>query len=498
MCRSVVRARLDGMLIGAQNARMAHLYLGDDRVGDDRVRTPRTLWEQAWRYARLNRSRSEAHSETRSTLYETLPFAWRVLAEQRLRRRSAADFLPVPLTIAGRCVICGDFLRTEGEVREGPDGEDYCESCFDDQFATCTDCDTIGSQDTMTNVNGDRWVCEDCARHYSECEDCGILTHDDALNHLDSGGAVCRDCAEHYFTCDRCECELHEDSYHSNGICNECAEHEAEENEPDPDGELIGPYGSHPGHRLPRHGNPKDRLWYGVELEVQVSERYDLHERAELVLDRLGSDFAALTSDSSIGRGFEIVTAPATIDHHRDRWQRLLGKGTPDGLRSWGTDRCGLHVHASRTGLTPLTIGKLLKFWNDPTNQDKLLTKLCGRPPGAFCNRTDKEISDAHPTTVKGKIKNRYEVVNTTPDKTIEFRQFRGNAAANGPIRAVETTDATIRFCQQAGTCELTTDAFVRFVALTPKRWPELSRWLRANGRLQSTRPARELVTTES
>jgi hypothetical protein len=57
-----------------------------------------------------------------------------------------------------------------------------------------------------------------------------------------------------------------------------------------------------------------------------------------------------LKGDGSLNDGFEIVTHPMTHDWAMEKfpWE-MIEKLRRSGYRSWDTDTCGLHVHASRT-----------------------------------------------------------------------------------------------------------------------------------------------------
>ena len=61
------------------------------------------------------------------------------------------------------------------------------------------------------------------------------------------------------------------------------------------------------------------------------------------------SGFALCKHDGSLENGFEIVTAPATLSVHKDRWAKFCEKNYADSLSSWNTATCGMHVHVGQS-----------------------------------------------------------------------------------------------------------------------------------------------------
>lgn len=85
---------------------------------------------------------------------------------------------------------------------------------------------------------------------------------------------------------------------------------------------------------------------------------------------------------------------------------------------------CGVHIHVSRDIFTPLMLGRLLVFINDPDNNDYIISKV-GRQANRYC-QIDSKGKD--PNNVELYSYDRYEAINLTnlsDDKyTIEFRMF--------------------------------------------------------------------------
>ena len=233
---------------------------------------------------------------------------------------------------------------------------------------------------------------------------------------------------------------------------------------------------------------------YGIELEVEGRSGIDLNERAIHVIRTLGADFAICKRDGSLIDGFEIVTAPADRDTHAERWARLITPGTPGipGLRSWGSPRCGLHIHQSRAGLSRLTIAKLAAFINNVPRD--LISRLVGREPNRYCGRSPVTRS----FQVRQSGGDRYRALNLLPINTIEYRLFKGTLSYEGIMRDVEFVQALTEWVQTEGPARLASyseawSPFVAFIARTPKRWPFLSLYLQSDGQLRRrVRPGAE------
>lgn len=165
------------------------------------------------------------------------------------------------------------------------DPENYCEKCVDDDTFKCDDCGKYYSDDLSQYEIQDtsETVCSGCYDNndYFYCEDCGYYYSDDQYNSVDNGGA-CDDCyREHYAS----------------------SEH-------------IKNYNTNPLDYLEFLGDPNDSLFLGLELEVYADH---LSDTAKNVANLLNG-YAILKEDGSISKpGFEIVTAPCSLDIHREK-----------------------------------------------------------------------------------------------------------------------------------------------------------------------------------
>ena len=138
------------------------------------------------------------------------------------------------------CSRCGDRI-SEGDICWADDCI-YCQSCFDDSYTYCGHCSDAIHNDNIIYTADGHYYCDYCAnRHgYRECEECGtwsdeISTHDGAYycqSCYDDKFAYCEEC-EHdvdkddlnYVTVDGREKHICDDCLTSYNKCEECDEY---------------------------------------------------------------------------------------------------------------------------------------------------------------------------------------------------------------------------------------------------------------------------------
>ncbi len=409
------------------------------------------------------------------------------------------------------CVSCDALFNLDEAT--GTDNGSVCQSCYEDHYATCADCDSVVHTDDTHSVDGgERTICGRCrSRNYSRCDDCCGLFADDYFRSV-RGGSVCVRCLEGYAYCDGCDEYVSEDDYYGDGLCQSCHDSDAEEEEEDCDCDCsdcrstgaIHSYHSRSAQNalksLGMLGMPKDKTRFGVELEAERRDSGDREDSARQAIAAIGSDFAIAEHDGSLSNGFEIVTAPATLDIHRDHWARLFD-AYEDGLRrplssphkalaacrSWQSGHCGMHVHFSRAGITSLGLGKLLVFLNAPANRS-FTWLVAGRNDTIHTKVSDKKITDARRPDWS-----RYSAVNTTNDKTIEIRIFRGTLKRASFFKNLEFVASLVRFVRHTGIQQLAVSDYLAWIAPQSKDYPNLVAFLRDKNQL----PSRALPTTD-
>lgn len=300
---------------------------------------------------------------------------------------------------------------------------DRCEGCCN--CLICTSCgDRVG--DTCSHCNS----CESCCECVS-CNECG-----DVID-LDNGDSWCGDCE---FCENCCTCN------------NVIREHDA-------DASVLG-----------FKGSSSDSTWFGVELEVEAKGGRDRQQLASDTQTVLYGD-AICKEDSSIDNGFEIVTAPATLEEHRRIWRKFFESHIPNKLTSWVSGRCGMHVHISKPN-SPYLVGKMLVFINSDINAG-LVNDIAGRDGSTYAKRLPKKLTDGW-----HRSRDRYQALNIDTGKgTVELRIFRGTLNRLHFWANLEFAHGLRYFCDSAGARELTWVKFNLWVS-QPERRATYSRYI--------------------
>jgi hypothetical protein len=259
------------------------------------------------------------------------------------------------------------------------------------------------------------------------CSDCGEISYRDDSIYIDMRndwvGDCCRDNYEYH--------EGHDEYYHVD-----------EYPEEDEDRYGVYPYDYDVTQQLDFQSTNNETRYISTEIETE--RRNDCSSDIVHDIHNTMSGFALCKHDGSLENGFEIVTAPATLSVHKDRWTKFCEKNYADSLSSWNTATCGMHVHVDRASLTPLDIGKLLVFVNGTRNAE-FIKKIAGRDSRQWSAKKFKRVKDALNRSDK------YEALATHKPKTIEFRIFRGNIAKQGILRNLEFVDALCNFVGTVG-----------------------------------------------
>jgi len=316
----------------------------------------------------------------------------------------------------------------------------------------------------------------------TRCDDCGEweLVREVRSYYNNEDAQICRSCIDDsYRWSDYYDMYVYSDSSRDalDQYGNRCVIHEDDDDfqfdddddeyhhvDYSPSARVIGNYHSSKGSQRPQISDwtKMKKRYLGVELEVEVRD----NERGEkaLALHKLINDeqFGAkvfFENDGSLSNGFEIISQPMGLDKHRDLWAWLKDKNAVRSLRSHNTTTCGLHVHVSKDGLSKLQIAKIVSFINDPDNED-LVRAVARRYAEGYCRIKSKKIGRS------AQSDDRYEAVNITPRKTIEFRIFKGSLKYESVMAAIQFSNALVEFCGRSTTSirELKADKFLEFI----------------------------------
>jgi len=376
----------------------------------------------------------------------------------------------------------------------------------------------------------------------AECVECGTWLPDRFVE-FGTGMptlGVCPSCASDYEWSERAQSFIHSNDWDEDLHANRPSPiHDYSYNVLDMYNEFIAA----PGERW-----NEETMFMGIELEVERPSEFNVEN--EIGLDNLLGEnkFGILKYDGSLDNGFELVTVPATFAYHTgpaSPWPELLKHMRDQGLRSFDTTTCGLHVHVSKAAISHLTQGKLVEFVNSQHNRafiqsiaqrrlegghsyaplkeehdlmwgwrhrDDIVVRKTSRPElTCDCDACRSEhrdrlrryeaiMAELQPSNVR-KVRSkklytfdwdhdeRYSSINLTNAETVEFRIFKGTLSQNGLYRYLEFVHSILSYLPQVGITELGHEDFCKWVARKGRKsYPHLLRWMQVKGHLPAPR----------
>jgi hypothetical protein len=300
---------------------------------------------------------------------------------------------------------------------------------------------------------------------FKECADCNRIEYEDDMSWAYDDYIICSRCRDHNY---------HWSDYRDTYV--------RDDDDNADDRGIIGEYHSSSEcfDGIPSATDNKIRL--GIELEVEVQDDYDREDKAEHLLNAIGSHYSKVAGssityalcehDGSLDHGFEIVSNYADLATHAE--QLKFFKNRWQGVRSHDTSTCGLHIHIDKADMTLYHASKLVLFINSPDN-DKMVHALARRNSDSYGKRYDKSndlswLKDAKRHERKRNQlcslnNDRYEALNFQNTNTIEFRLFKGTLKYMTIMACLEFTYASWYFTRQASASDLTTDNFLAFIS---------------------------------
>lgn len=349
------------------------------------------------------------------------------------------------------CFECGEEIPEDDTMFETKYGDYLCEPCYYRYYATCDRCEDIVLENTRRWVEDDNdYVCEACAdRYYYRCAECGNYFSD--VRYDTRLTTICYSCSEYFFECEDCNDIYHIDAVHegSDGsyYCERCIDyHRVRIMDYDDDPDEFVFYGN---------GN----YFYGVELEIDDGTNRSI--AAEKIYNA-GNNHIYLKHDGSLtSDGFEIITHPATLEYHMKAfpWADIINVAKKYDYKSHDTETCGLHVHVSREAfgnnriLQDLNIAKIIiiidRFWNSHivpfSRRDYEKLDQWAKKPDCKILPLDDDVQ------IRGRIrdircKGRYQAVNITNSRTVEFRFFKGTLKLSTIYASIQLLETLIQF----------------------------------------------------
>lgn len=328
----------------------------------------------------------------------------RNLTEMDLRGVYGADRnRGYPCVICDRMINLGELTRPNNTAN-GLGLTRVHEDCFQTKFR-CQSCFGPAIEkteqtlriwrvwDVVTRSLHDQEICVNCdARNSGNCVTCDahtgrghlrrVLTRQPDGENRRLPGYYCLACCS---ACHRCGDSFLLDQMRGNleeGLyCTPCSRY----------GLVIRAHDYDPMQTLTFKGNPKNRLFYGVELEVEATEGNNNADVAEKILEAV-DDFAVIKHDGSLVNGFEVVTCPASLEEHLGFWNKYFDLDLP--LESYDSPRCGMHVHMSREAIPPMHLARMMVFMYSPNNR-RLIEQIAGRNLHAGWGERYAEITSA-------------------------------------------------------------------------------------------------------
>lgn len=336
------------------------------------------------------------------------------------------------------------------------------------------------------------------------CEDCGELEYVDESTNVRDGDVICRFCRGNYIltdveneyvsTDDVCyglDAYGNEVSFISGNDDFEWSDERDTYVHVDYEPPVLGDY-----HDSKDRQEPIEDKWtatygrfMGVELEVECEDadrRSTVNNLHEHINDGDLGKRVFFERDGSLRNGFEIITQPMSLPMIKDTFGFLNNSRLINGLKSHNTDTCGLHIHVSRKGMSSLQIAKLVCFINDPSNE-WLVRAIARRYANGYCKIQQKRLGQAHMSV------ERYEAVNLTNRRTIEFRIFKGSLKYDAVIAAAEFVHALVEFTRPAESSlsALNSAGFLNFVQKKmPKECATFLRYLGERAKSEMSRVA--------
>jgi len=377
------------------------------------------------------------------------------------------------------CAVCSTDIDSDNAYAVSYGDDMVCSDCV----RTCERCDDVGHEnDNWFVVDGMQLWCESCTdRAANWCDSCEEYTTDSTYYIEDRGSYWCQACTENNTTyCEDC------DQYFESG-CDSCN-----------NSRVIHDYSYRPDPIF--HSTDKnERLFFGIEIEMEVGDRYS--DASEYAYQLEGLDLAYLKQDGSLDYGFELVTHPMSHDYYKneahDLFRVIEGLRTNYRVKSWDARTCGLHIHISRTGFNGGA--HMHRFLNLIYSNAEFYSALAGRSSERWAKFTDADVWEktedengwpirtrvTKGRSFKDKIENgrrsdRYSAVNTQNRETLEMRIFRGTVNSDTIKSQLDLAHASVEYTrvmsvQQVREGALTADSFMTYIESLPELYPHLN-----------------------
>ena len=194
----------------------------------------------------------------------------------------------------------------------------------------------------------------------------------------------------------------------------------------------------HRSHKFPRKffGNPVNGIYFGLEIESEFKS-----EKIDYGLKNINEEIKFLCNfeeDGSLEYGFETITHPMSYEFMKNNQvvENIMNELEKDMCIS---ERCGLHIHVTRTEEVERKIPKILMFIEN--NREDMI-RFCERESryAKFYSNENKSINldIANAILYNSNSFDRYRILNIQNSSTIEFRGFKGTLDADKVYKYIE------------------------------------------------------------
>lgn len=206
---------------------------------------------------------------------------------------------------------------------------------------------------------------------------------------------------------------------------------------------VIKSYNYIPQKFLLHHDNDEEKLYLGVELEIDSGGEHE--DNAKYICDVMNTDSENIycKHDGSLTNGFEIVSHPCTLEYHKSlKYEEIFEWLVKQKYRSHDTSTCGMHVHINRNyfGVDKLTqdlcIGKLLYLCEKHWKMVELIARrTSNRYARRFLLEENETLIDLY---AKSQSSDKYGAINLKHKDTVEIRIFKGTLNYSTFINTLE------------------------------------------------------------
>ena len=207
---------------------------------------------------------------------------------------------------------------------------------------------------------------------------------------------------------------------------------------------------------------------------VMIASRQEVN----YILHKTIGDHAIFKRDGSLANGVEICTRPASIDIHLSAMEKFMNnQKLQDNLQVKAS--CGMHVHIDRRQMSPLTLGKLIKFMQEAKNK-AFLEAIAERKESTYAKLgNDLGVTSYH----RGQASvERYLGVNVQNQNTAEIRIFRTPNTQEKIQKNLEFVSALSQFIHPAnsGINNLLHTDFLQYVKENRSTYKQLFKFCQA------------------